>query len=364
MAVNYNDKRFQQVNNEKATALKEVNSTYNNMINSTDKLYQDQIDAMTQYGDTQAQLQQEQTDFALEQIEQNKEWAEQDYLKEQKGAYADYQKQSNTYGANAEAMASRGLTGTGYAESSDVAMYTAYQNRVATARESFNRTTVEFSNQMKDAILQNKSDLAKIAFETLQKKLELTLQGFQYKNTLLQQQLQTKQQTEDRYYTRWQNVLQQINTENSLEEQKRQFNEQMALQREELNFQKSQASRSSSGGGGGSYSGGGSSGGESGSISNSNTLTTAFYSGTYNKDALTNGKPDKSKTFSNGYQPNNVNGKKLTAVKTKDGKTKTIPVKSKTLQGTSVTTKQTVWKDTSGKKWVWDGYNNKYVPYK
>ena len=32
MAVNYDDKRFQQVNNEKTTALNEVNSMYNNMI--------------------------------------------------------------------------------------------------------------------------------------------------------------------------------------------------------------------------------------------------------------------------------------------------------------------------------------------
>ena len=96
MAVNYNDPRFQQVENEKATALREVNSTYNNMINSTDKLYQDQVKATELYGQQQQQLQQEQTDFAIEQVNQNKEWAEQDYLKEQKASYVDYQKASNS----------------------------------------------------------------------------------------------------------------------------------------------------------------------------------------------------------------------------------------------------------------------------
>lgn len=333
MAVNYNDVRFQQVNNEKATALNEVNTTYNNMINSTDKLYQDQINAMTQYGDTQAKLQQEQTDFALEKIEQNKEWAEQDYLKEQKGAYADYQKQSNTYGANAEAMASRGLTGTGYAESSDVAMYTAYQNRVATARQSFNRTTVEFSNQMKDAILQNKSDLAKIAFETLQKKLELTLQGFQYKNTLLQQQLEAKQQTEDRYYTRWQNVLQQINTENTLAEQQRQFNEQMALQRQSMSY---------SGGSGGSYSGGSSSGGSSGGSSGSGASITKE-----------KGKP-KDYYFSNGYQPQYINGKKVSA--------SGLKVKDVFMADGSSFSKQNIW-SANGKYYVWVGNGKKGGDY-
>lgn len=264
MAVNYNDPRFQQVNNEKQAAVNEINSTYNNMINSTDKLYQDQIEASNQYADKQSQIQQEQTDFAIEKVEQNKEWAEQDYLKEQKASYSDYQKASNSYGANAEAMASRGLTGTGYAESSQVSMFNAYQNRVATARESFNRAIVEYDNQIKDAQLQNNSALAEIAYKALQTKLQLSLEGFQYKNTLLQAQLQAKQQTDDRYYSRWQNVLNQINTENALAEQQRQFNQQIALQREELAFQKAQAQRQASvvkGAGGGSSSGGSSGGG-------------------------------------------------------------------------------------------------------
>lgn len=262
MAVNYNDKRFQQVENEKATALREVESTYNNMINSTDKMYQDQINASKDYEKTQSQLQQEQTDFAIEKLEQSKEWAEQDYLKEQKGAYVDYQQAMNPYGGNAEAMASRGLTGSGYAQNVQATTFGAYQNRVATARESFNRTVVEFNQQMQDAIQQNKSALAQIAYESLQKRLELTLQGFQYKNSLLEAQLQAKQQTDDRYYNRWQNVLNQINTENSLAEQQRQFNEQMALQRAE---QESIArARATASGGSSSGSSGGSSKGKSG----------------------------------------------------------------------------------------------------
>ena len=226
MAVNYDDKRFQQVNNEKTTALNEVNSMYNNMITNSDKYYQDQINATNKYAEQQKALQQQGTDFAIEKIEQQKDWAKQDYIKEQKGAYSDYQKQSNTYGANAEAMASKGLAGTGYAESSQVSMYNAYQNRVATARESYNRAIINYDNGIKDAQLQNNSALAEISYNALKTQLEQSLQGFQYKNTLLQQQLSAKNETEDRYYNRWQNVLNQINTENSLAEQQRQFNEQ------------------------------------------------------------------------------------------------------------------------------------------
>lgn len=243
MAVNYDDKRFQQVNNEKTTALNEVNGMYNNMITSSDKYYQDQINATNKYAEQQKELQQQGTDFAIEKIEQQKDWAKQDYTKEQKGAYSDYQKQSNTYGANAEAMASKGLIGTGYSESSQVSMYNTYQNRVATARDSYNRAVVNYDNSIKDAQLQNNSALAEISYNALKTQLELSLQGFQYKNTLLQQQLSAKNETEDRYYNRWQNVLNQINTENSLAEQQRQFNEQMALQREQFNYQKAQAEK-------------------------------------------------------------------------------------------------------------------------
>jgi hypothetical protein len=333
MAVNYNDPRFQQVNNEKQTALNEVNSMYNNMVNSTDKMYQDQIQASEDYAKVQTDLQQQQSDFAIEQIEQNKEWAEQDYTKEQKASYSDYQKASNSYGANSEAMASRGLTGTGYAESSQVSMFNAYQNRVATARESFNRAVIEYDNQIKDAQLQNNSALAEISFQALQKKLELSLAGFQYKNSLLEAQLNAKQQTEDRYYSRWQNVLNQINTENALAEQQRQFNEQMALERQAYSI-------ASSGGSGGSGGGSGSSGGSSGG-----SVSGASASGST--------KP-KDYYFSNGYQPQYIGNTKVS----KSG----LKVSDVFMADGSDFSKQNIW-SANGKYYVWVGSGKKSGNY-
>ena len=245
MAVDYNDRRFQDVNAEKQTALNNVNTMYNNMINNSDKYYNDQIKAVEDYGNKQQELQQEQTDFALEKIDQQKDYLKKDYTKEQKGAYADWQKQSNQYGVNAEAMASNGLNNTGYAESSQVSMYNTYQNRIATARETYTRAVTDYDNAYKDAILQNKSSLLELAYNTLEKKLSLSLQGFQYKNTLLQTQLQAQNDVEDRYYNRWKDVLSQINTENALAEEQRQFNAQMALQRQSM---RSSGGNSSGGG--------------------------------------------------------------------------------------------------------------------
>ena len=216
MAVNYNDKRFTKVNNENKVALRENEKTYNNMIKSSDKYYQAQINASKNWADTQTKLQQEQTDFAIEQIGQQKEQTRQDYLKEQTGAYVDWQKQSNQYGANAEQRASRGLSDTGYTESSQVSMYNTYQNRVATARETYSRAILNYDNAIKDARLQNNSKLAEIAFNSLQKQLELSLQGFQYKNQLVLQKAQTKREIDNTYYSRYQDVLSQINRRDNI----------------------------------------------------------------------------------------------------------------------------------------------------
>jgi hypothetical protein len=246
--INYNDKKFKDVKKEEKNALNESNKIYDGMINSTDKFYQDQINATKDWANTQQQIQNEQTDFAIEKVEQQKDWAHKDYIKEQSGAYADWQKQSNPYGVKAEQMAANGMSNSGYSESSQVRMFNAYQNRVATARESYTRAVVNYDNMIKEARLKNSSALAEIAYQSLMKELELALSGFQYKNELIIQKANKKAEIEDRYYTRYQNVLQQMNTENAFKEQIRQFN----------------VSRSRSGGGGRSRrsGGGGSSSGK------------------------------------------------------------------------------------------------------
>ena len=388
MAVNYNDSRFQTVEDEKKQALNNVNNMYNNMISQNDKFYQDQQNLIKDYETTQKEIQQQQSDFTIEKINQQKDQAKQDYTKEQKASYVDYQKQSNQFGANAEAMAARGLNYTGYAESSQVSMYNTYQNRYATARETYNRAVLNYDNSIKEAQLANSSALAEISFNSMKQQLELALEGFQYKNTLLQAQLNAQNETEDRYYNRWHDVLEQINTENALAEQIRQFNANLSFEKEQFNWQKQQAAienaqqeriiqaqtsggssgggssssssskkesssiKKSSGSGGTGAKGSGSGGGgfRGSSSSSSDTITTAYYSGKINPDA-------KNGTFSNGYQPDNVNGKKLKSTG------QYIEKEGVTLQGSKTTTTQKIWKTSDGTKYYWDGNSNKYKKY-
>lgn len=250
--INYNDSRFQQVNNEKASALNNVNNTYNQMISNSDRNYQQMIDASKDYANKQQELQQANTDFAIEKINQQKDQAKKDYTKEQTAGYVDYKKATNQYGANSEALASNGMLDTGYAESTKINAFNTYQNRYASARETYNQAVLNYDNSIKEAQLSNNSALAEIAYNALKTQLEYSLQQFQYKNSLLQAQLEAQRNVDNDYYTRWQGVLSQMNTENSLNESIRQYNESMAFQREQFNYTKAQNAKKSSGSSGSS----------------------------------------------------------------------------------------------------------------
>lgn len=89
--------------------------------------------------------------------------------------------------------------------------------------------------------------------------------------------------------------------------------------------------------------------GSSISLSDDNyEVNTAYYQGNLNSDA-------QYGTFSNGYQPNNVGGKKLS----KTGNTVTF--NTQTLSGQNQTVTQNIWQTSDGTKYYWDGRYNKYI---
>ena len=304
------DELLQQVEADKQAALNEVDQTYDGMIDQVDGFYQDQIDASKQWAQTQQQNQQAQTDFTIEQIEQEKQQAEKDYLKEQSGAYVDWQKQSGQYGVNAEAMAARGMGGTGYSESAQVGMYNTYQIRVATAREAIDRATLNYNNAIKEAKLQNNAVLAEIAYQAYQQELELALAGFQHKNQLGLEKADRKAAVERQYNSQYLDVLDQINAEDE---------EQNGVPIDD----------------------------------EAPEVQTEYYSGEMNADAKIYG------TFSNGYQPKGISGhgKLKKTGDTWELKTQVIygPYAGKTQ-----TLVQNVWKAEDGTLWYWEGRDNEY----
>lgn len=223
--VDENNKALTNLVNNKNELLNEVQSNYNNASGLAQDKYNELIQASKDYGEKQAEIQQQKTDQTIAEINQNKEKTERDYLKEQKGAYVDYANQTAQYGVNAEQMAAQGLTGSGYQESSRVSMYNTYQNRVATARQSFNDAIVQYDNQIAQAQIANSSALAEIAYNALQTQLQLSLEGLQYENELLQQLTNNKLNINTSYDSMWQSMYNTLLNE-------AQFNEEMAYQKE------------------------------------------------------------------------------------------------------------------------------------
>jgi hypothetical protein len=157
---------------------------------------------------------------------------------------------------------------------------------------------LNYNNSIKDARLQNNSALAEIAYKALQQQLELSLQGFQYKNQLLIEKANKKTEVENNYYNRYQNVLAQINQENALAEQVRQYNENLALQKakfeeekrqynEQMALAKSKSSSSGGSSGGSNKSSGKVKSSSSSSSKNSSSKVKSSSSGTVSaKDKL------------------------------------------------------------------------------
>lgn len=156
-----------------------------------------------------------QTQYTIDEIERQKQLAEKDYSKEQKAAYVDYQQQVNPYGANAEAMAAAGLTGSGYSETSKVAMYNQWQNRVATARESLARSVDTFNANIAQAKAQNSIALAQLALETFTKQTEFAASIMLKKNDLLASLASDKAAMRQNANDKWLAMLDSMSTENS-----------------------------------------------------------------------------------------------------------------------------------------------------
>jgi hypothetical protein len=130
-------------------------------------------------------------------------------------------------------MAASGLANTGYSESSQVSMYNAYQNRVAVARESFQRTCDNFANQIANAKIQNNAALAEIAYQAMEKAAEYDLQAFLHKDQLLSElfdrEMQIRQYTSDKYLK----VYDQLEAAESREFEAWKQNNQFAFQANE-----------------------------------------------------------------------------------------------------------------------------------
>lgn len=236
MAINYNDSRFTELEKEESQAKQQSNSTYDSLIKDSGKYYDNLINQSKDWANKQADIQNQQTEFTVQKIEQQKEQAAKDYTKEQKGAYQDYMKQSNAYGSNMQTAGQKGLGGSGWSETIQSGFYNTYQNRYAQARESYNEIVMNYNNNIKEAELQNSSALATIYANAQKEQLELALQSFTVIKDLKLAKQDKYLALDSEYNNRWRQVESQINTENALAEEIRQYNASLAEQKRQADM--------------------------------------------------------------------------------------------------------------------------------
>lgn len=241
--VNYDDERFKQVENEKQSELDKYNQTYDNLINERNNFTNQQQQLVDQWENTQKDIANQNLQYQKDLIEQQRNKTEKEYQNEAKASYIDYQKEVDKYGVSRENVTANGLSNSGYAESSKVDMYNTYQNRLATARKSLEDAGIEFDNAIREAQMSNNETLAQNALTALQNKLNIALEGFNYKTEQENNKLNWNNTINNTYYNRYQDVEDQINYENEQAEAIRQWNEQMAFQKQQAELAQQQWER-------------------------------------------------------------------------------------------------------------------------
>lgn len=359
----------QQINNlqtEKQNAINEYETGYNNQLQQYNDLQQQQQNYIDTWAANQKEQQQKQTDYNIGLIEQNKKEAAEGTQKQTQDAYVDYMKQTNQYGGALENLASRGLATQGYSESSKIAMYNTYQNRVATANAALTKANTDYDNQIQQALLNNDAALAETALEQMKQTYALALQGFEYTSNLYNQRLSYLQNIENTYYDRGQNLqalqagyagelgkIRQYQDEIQLEREKRelarqQWEREFAEEQRQFNAQMSYNYSKS----GGDYTDG------TGGYGDTNyEVNTPYYRNNLNPD-VQYGTFKTTDLNGTRYQPDNINGQKL------KNTGKTIQVETKTLNGKNKTVTQNIWQLPNGTYWYWDGRQNKYIEIK
>lgn len=127
----------------------------------------------------QKNLQNQIVDTGLQKVQNEVNKQKEEYDKEatktSSALYADYKKQSNPYGANAEQLASQGLNKSGYAESSQVNLYNNYQKNVTEVLNNTAKLKAEADFNMNQAYLDADIQKAQNALSLYQQQAELAL---------------------------------------------------------------------------------------------------------------------------------------------------------------------------------------------
>lgn len=191
-----------------------------NLQNQTNQLYDEQMKQQESMINTSTQQ-------TIDEIERNKQKAQQEADKTNRALYTDYQKQVNPYGVNAENLAEQGLAKSGLAETTKSNYYNTYQNARTEAMNNANTIKADFDAEIARA--RQNGDL-----QTAQAKLDL------YKQRIadLANMYNLKFQADQFSYQKEQDALAQSNWEKEYQQTVQQAQWEQAFNQSKFDYQK------------------------------------------------------------------------------------------------------------------------------
>ena len=254
------DERLTNIEAQKQAQLQKNDALYSGLLNDAQNVYNQQQNYANQYETTQNDILNKQLEYSTNLIEQQKDVARQNARAEQNKARNDYNAYINPYGKQAESLASQGLATSGVSETAKLGGYNTYQNRLASANKVLQDAITQYDNDINAARLNNDVSKAQNALKKLELQLQYSESYYNKKGELQQNQFNTGRNIDADYFNRYQTEYQNIQNEKARQEAIRQWEAEMAYQREKDQWERQYAL---SRGGNGGYSLSDSSGGYS-----------------------------------------------------------------------------------------------------
>lgn len=235
------DERLTNIEAQKKAQLEKNDALYSGLLSDAQNLYNQQQDYANQYETTQNDILNKQLEYSTNLIEQQKDIAKQNARTEQSKARNDYNAFINPYGKQAESLASQGLATSGVSETTRLGGYNTYQNRLASANKVLQDAITQYDNDINAARLNNDVSKAQNALKKLELQLQYSESYYNKKGDLQQNQFNTGRDIDADYFNRYQTEYQNIQNEKARQEAIRQWEAEMAYQKQKDQWERQYA---------------------------------------------------------------------------------------------------------------------------
>lgn len=182
-----------------------------------DRLTNQQNNLINEQERKQNELINQQTQMQVDELNREKDKIEQDTIKTTKGLYSNWQKQANQYGANAEQLAQQGLAHSGYAETTQTALYNTYQKNVTETLNNARDLKSDYDFKVQQARQNGSVQQAQAALDLYKQKAQLLTQNYELRQN--REQYLCQQERDRVSDNQWQKTFDQQARQNEIENQ-------------------------------------------------------------------------------------------------------------------------------------------------